>query len=220
MSKTKKNKKKVSKNLYKSRKNMKGGFTSDEIDYLLSKGFSSDEINQIEQLNIPMDIVNAAIDYYHANSFPLIIKIAQDLNEIQTQNVSNESEDPIFQNQIQNVSNESGDPIFQEGDLNISGISNDPDDNEEHILDDNEEQILDDNEEDNLHDTGNTSFESYNSLGGKRYSKKRKIRFKKIRKSRTMKGGMCYGNGVGANSYDPNYSIYNTNLLKLFPYKT
>jgi hypothetical protein len=30
---------------------------------------------------------------------------------------------------------------------------------------------------------------------------------------------MCYGNGVGANSYDPNYSIYNTNMLKLFPYK-
>lgn len=196
MSKTKKNKKKVSKNLYKSRKSMKGGFTSDEIDYLLSQGFSSDEINQIDQLNIPMDIVNAAIDYYHANSFPLIIKIAQDLNEIQTQNVSNESDGPIF----------------QEDDLNISGISNVPDENEEHILDDNEEDILD--------DTGNTSFESYNSLGGKRYSKKRKIRFKKIRKNRTMKGGMCYGNGVGANSYNPNYSIYNTNLLKLFPYKT
>jgi hypothetical protein len=34
-----------------------------------------------------------------------------------------------------------------------------------------------------------------------------------------MRGGMCYGNGVGANSYDPNYSIYNTNMLKLFPYK-
>jgi hypothetical protein len=207
MSKTKKNKKKVSKNLYKSRKSMKGGFTPDEIDYLLSQGFSSDEINQIDQLNIPMDIVNAAIDYYHANSFPLIIKIAQDLNEIQTQNVSNESDGPIF----------------QEDDLNISGISNVPDENEQHNLDDNEEDILDNNNNNNndfLDDTGNTSFESYNSLGGKRYSKKRKIRFKKIRKSRTMKGGMCYGNGVGANSYNPNYSIYNTNLLKLFPYKT
>ena len=32
-------------------------------------------------------------------------------------------------------------------------------------------------------------------------------------------GGRCYGTGVGANSYDPNFSIYNTNLLKLSPYK-
>jgi hypothetical protein len=39
------------------------------------------------------------------------------------------------------------------------------------------------------------------------------------KKSRKQKGGICYGNGVGANTYDPNFSIYNTNTLKLFPYK-
>jgi hypothetical protein len=38
------------------------------------------------------------------------------------------------------------------------------------------------------------------------------------KKSNTLKGGMVYGNGYGANCNDPNYSIYNTNLLKLFPY--
>ena len=32
-------------------------------------------------------------------------------------------------------------------------------------------------------------------------------------------GGMCYGRGVGANSYDPNFSVYNTRELQLFPYK-
>jgi hypothetical protein len=37
--------------------------------------------------------------------------------------------------------------------------------------------------------------------------------------TRKQRGGTCYGNGVGANNYDPNYSIFNTNLLKLFPYK-
>jgi hypothetical protein len=46
---------------------------------------------------------------------------------------------------------------------------------------------------------------------------------KKIRKTRkNLKrrgGGTCYGRGVGANNYDLNYTIYNTNLLKLFPYK-
>ncbi len=39
------------------------------------------------------------------------------------------------------------------------------------------------------------------------------------RKTRKMKGGALYGTGVGANNFDPNYSIYNTRELTLFPYK-
>jgi hypothetical protein len=39
------------------------------------------------------------------------------------------------------------------------------------------------------------------------------------RKSRKMRGGALYGTGVGANNFDPNYSIYNTRELTLFPYK-
>jgi hypothetical protein len=54
-----------------------------------------------------------------------------------------------------------------------------------------------------------------NVEGGKR---------RKSRKSRKMRGhkqrgGMRYGTGVGANCFDPNYSIYNTPALSLFPYK-
>jgi hypothetical protein len=41
---------------------------------------------------------------------------------------------------------------------------------------------------------------------------------KRRRKSRKQRGGMCFGNGVGANNYDPNFSIYNTRELTLFPY--
>ena len=44
---------------------------------------------------------------------------------------------------------------------------------------------------------------------------KRTTRNKKTKKQR---GGAMYGRGYGANCYDPNYSIYNTNMLKLFPY--
>lgn len=44
--------------------------------------------------------------------------------------------------------------------------------------------------------------------------------YKKSIKTRKQKGGTCYGTGVGANNYDPNYSIYNTNMLRLFPYRT
>ena len=53
---------------------------------------------------------------------------------------------------------------------------------------------------------------------GKKSKKGRKS--KKNRKSKKQRGGTCYGSGVGANNYDPNFSIYNTRELKLFPYKS
>ena len=57
-------------------------------------------------------------------------------------------------------------------------------------------------------------------------SKKRKTATKKRKSAkkgktirRKQRGGACYGNGVGANAYDPNFSIFNTRELQLFPYK-
>lgn len=83
----------------------------------------------------------------------------------------------------------------------------------------------------NENSIANTTIED-DSIGGKkriRTMKKRKMMkrktMKKIRttkkrkQTKKQKGGMCYGNGVGANSYDPNFSIYNTRELELFPYK-
>jgi len=87
------------------------------------------------------------------------------------------------------------------------------------------------NSDDSMMSVGSNLFDDENDEnpinGGKRKrrrkSNKRRKQVKKGRKTRKNKrkqrGGMCYGNGVGANSYDPNYSIYNTNLTKLFPYK-
>ena len=54
--------------------------------------------------------------------------------------------------------------------------------------------------------------------GGKR-RKRRKTRKTRKSKTRKQRGGQCYGRGIGANSYDPNFSIFNTNELQLFPYK-
>ena len=51
-------------------------------------------------------------------------------------------------------------------------------------------------------------------LGG---SKRRHKKSKKLRKTRG--GNRIGGNNIGANCSDPNFSIFNTNLLKLFPYK-
>jgi hypothetical protein len=62
--------------------------------------------------------------------------------------------------------------------------------------------------------------------GGKRRRNKRsmkkytmKRRNKRNKKTVKRGGGGCFGNGVGANAYDPNYSIFNTRELQLFPYK-
>jgi hypothetical protein len=58
--------------------------------------------------------------------------------------------------------------------------------------------------------------------GGKRRRKsmkKRNKRNKRNKQSLKRGGGGCFGNGVGANAYDPNYSIFNTRELQLFPYR-
>ena len=54
--------------------------------------------------------------------------------------------------------------------------------------------------------------------GGKKRKYKRKTHKKRKNTIKTKKGGTLYGKGYGANCNDPNYSIYNTNMLKLFPY--
>jgi hypothetical protein len=77
----------------------------------------------------------------------------------------------------------------------------------------------------NSSDSGNTTVadDSLLDFGGKRSNRSAKKSSKKRRKTRKNKrkqrGGMCFGSGVGANSYDPNFSIYNTRELELFPYR-
>jgi hypothetical protein len=48
---------------------------------------------------------------------------------------------------------------------------------------------------------------------------KRSRRFKNKNSKRRNKKTRRGGNGIGANCNEPNFSIYNTNMLKLFPYK-
>lgn len=54
----------------------------------------------------------------------------------------------------------------------------------------------------------------------KRSRTRRIVRRGRRRSHRWMRGGaQCFGTGYGATSYDPNFSIYNTRELQLFPYK-
>jgi hypothetical protein len=69
-----------------------------------------------------------------------------------------------------------------------------------------------------------SSRKKYTAHKRNKYTKKNRNNKRKTHKNRrirskNLKGGMCFGNGVGANTNDPNFSIYNTRLTQLFPYK-
>jgi hypothetical protein len=69
----------------------------------------------------------------------------------------------------------------------------------------------------------NTSIADENSIGGKKRRTvkrhKNKRSYKKYSYKKNKKGGVCFGRGIGANDYDPNIDIYNSNMLTLFPYR-
>lgn len=179
-------------------KSMKGGeLSQEEQENLRGLGFQDDEIDRLNQLNIPMNIINQAITYYHENSHQLIINIAQGLNEnaneVMGQDINNEAMAPLDLADLQ------GDGVPDDDNV-LANIPQNQDD--EHNID--------------LDESGNTSFAD-ESFGGKRRSKKRR-HLKKHKSHRRIKGGAVYGNGYGSNCNEPNYNIYNTNLLKLFPY--
>ena len=82
--------------------------------------------------------------------------------------------------------------------------------------------IEEDGVEGNQYNNNDDDLMLQDLMGGKRgkRGKRRKGRkTRKSKKSRKMNGGALYGTGVGANNYDPNYSIHNTRELTLFPYK-
>jgi hypothetical protein len=58
-----------------------------------------------------------------------------------------------------------------------------------------------------------STHKKYSSHKKNKHTKKnnkRKTRKNRRVRRKNLKGGMCFGNGVGANSNDPNFSIYNT----------
>jgi len=77
-----------------------------------------------------------------------------------------------------------------------------------------------DNDDDDDEQDGGKRKKSKKNKTKKNKTKKNNTKKNKTKKqkSRIKKGGAMFGNGYGANCSDPNYSIYNTNLLKLFPY--
>jgi hypothetical protein len=80
-------------------------------------------------------------------------------------------------------------------------------------------ELEDDHDEEALWNILNNVDGGRRRKSGKTKKSKKTRKSKKTKKSRKMKGGAKYGTGVGANNFDPNYSIYNTQALNQFPYK-
>jgi hypothetical protein len=188
------------------RRSMKGGaFSEQELQQLEDYGFSEQQINSLTDLGASFNevmqkvntIMNNGDGSYMDPDYVTEQVMVQLLNEHMLDTIPHADDD------IHELDIGMDDSFNSQGTMNLDEL--------------------------NTSDISNTSGETTNqdiSFGGKkrrRISRKKikKRRERKTRKNRKLKfkGGMCFGNGVGANSYDPNYSIYNTNMLKLFPYK-
>jgi hypothetical protein len=197
---------------------MKGGTLSQEdIRELKEEGFTTNQIDSLQDLGVSLN------------------NIMQRVNRIR--NDANFHGDPDYMTEqvMVEVLNEN---IFDSSANQLAAIPHDPDDIHDLDISGSLDDTISSQGTMNLNelnisnrssDSGYTTSEdrSFDEFGGKkrrRFSRK-KTTNKKRRSHRNskrklnLKGGMCFGKGVGANSYDPNYSIYNTNMLNLFPYK-
>lgn len=186
------------------RRIMKGGsFTEQELQQLQNSGFNQYQIDIFTDLGISFNeviqkvntIMNQGDDGFHGNSDDMTEQVMVELlNE--NQNTDQLEGIPHADDDLHNLDVSMDNSFESQGSLPLSDLN-----------------------------TSNMSgyTTSPDEFGGRKLRRKSKKRLnKKGRKTRRRKqrGGMCFGSGVGANINDPNYSIYNTNMLKLFPYKS
>ena len=222
-----------------TKKMVGGDFTNADRTELGTIGFNNNDIALLEEHMPIMNLIRtslAQINPQTGNPFTPQ-ELIQDLQD----NLNDEPNDDNDELNISGISDISGDSNNNLNvDLNESFNLDDDSMNTtgESSNNDNDNLSFGEGSSLNLSDlnTSNASNRSVNttgedSFGGKKKRrktikkqkrktmKKQTKRTMKKRKGRKQRGGTCYGNGVGANNYDPNFSIHNTNLLKLFPYK-
>ena len=193
-------KKRNSKTRRTYRKMVGGTFTPEENQQLLSLGFTQNDIQILSNRGIGINVIQISLNQINpdtgVNFTPQEIINDIQNNELHDLDISTITDSPGYSQDPSLPSPSSPSPSSQ-GSLHLSDLESTY--------------------------TDETPMDM--SIGGRKHksygkTKKGKKSLKYNRKSRKQKGGRCFGNGVGANSYEPNYSIYNTNMLKLFPYKT
>jgi hypothetical protein len=206
----------------RTRKMVGGAYSQSEIQQLQTAQFSENQIQSLQDMEIPFNEV--------------IFKVYQLQNQVPGDELAEQVMIEILNEQIfQNPNAETIDAIpHAQDDAHDMDLSFNSDNGSLHMSDLDVTQdsmranttVADESfGNSSMSDGSMSSISSGNEslaseYGGKRSRRKTSRKRRKTRKSRKQRGGMCYGNGVGANSYDPNYSIYNTNMLKLFPYKS
>jgi len=187
------------------RKMVGGDFTQEESQQLLGMGFTQNDIQVLSNTGVGLNIIQMSLNQVNpATNAPFTPQeLIQSVNEANNE-MENLDEAAAVPNQ------ENGVPGAPYND--VPGALGAPY-NEDPIANNFEEQ----GPGLNMEDLGPYSPRSVTEMGGRK-RKTRKGR-KYGRKSRKQRGGTCFGNGVGANNYDPNFSIYNTRELTLFPYR-
>jgi hypothetical protein len=225
-----------------SKKMYGGDFTNMDKNELLNLGFNNDDILLLETYIPNMNLIRISLQQINPETGVSYTpeELMQSLHENVDENLNEDEDDneDLNVSRISNISNDSHELdnfdtsfISNEDSMNTtndnSNYLNDNYDNNYSLpLDDNSLHLSDLN--DNNSST-NTTREEYSFGGKKRQSLKKymgKKKYKGIKKNKSnkkhrkiQKGGICYGRGVGANNYDPNFSIYNTRELQLFPYR-
>jgi hypothetical protein len=178
------------------RKMVGGNFTQEESQELLGMGFTQDNIQVLSNTGVGLNIIQMSLNQINPATGALFTpqELIQSVNEANDE-IENLNEGEAVPNQENGVP---GAPY-----IDIPGAPG-----VNHF----EEQ----GPGLNMEDLEPESPRSVTEIeGGKT---KRRRRKRKTTKKRKQRGGVCFGNGVGANNYDPNFSIYNTRELTLFPY--
>ena len=200
----------------RAKRAMKGGdFTQEQKNVLQNSGFYPGQIERFELMGLTFDQVNQKMqeimgEDFHGNSDDLAEAVEQALDaEHMDQGMP-----PAQDAQNQDVNHmDNMDMNHDNGQMNI------------HELDVDSDYAATDSEDDSDDEMngGKKRRRTMKKRKGRKTMKKRKgkktMKKRKGKKTRKQRGGTCYGNGVGANNYDPNFSIYNTRELALFPYK-
>lgn len=188
---------------------MRGGALDEQE--LMQKGFTAEQIAALHTYGIDsMNLINMSLQQVNKQTGEPFTpqELIDSLNDVNNQA---ENEDDV-----QEVVNQPPPPEF-------NNVEND---NNNHMNFNN--MNFEQGPGLNMQDLGPYSPHSVTEepYGGRRSrGRRRRSRNHKFRKSgrkmrsRKQRGGMCFGNGVGANAFDPNNSIFNTRELQLFPYK-
>ena len=196
------------------------------------------QINNITgQPNTPQEIIDSLNPDNNGNDLSEIgSENGSDVNNVSVGSFAFENDDLSDigdDNSQHNISDDSFD-FYPDDDLD-NNDNNDNNNLNNNISDISEDSIVLSDQGDTTRDDSRMSIgeldevedeNGHQNAGRRRTRKGRKGRKtrkgrkgKKGRKTKKQRGGMRYGTGVGANCFDPNFSIYNTPTLSLFPYK-